>query len=89
MTYQTNILTEDITLTGPLTADLFISTTGTDADFIVKVVDVFPPDTESVNSENTYPLGGYQMLVRGEVFRGQVSNSLKNRNHLYPEGNRG
>ncbi len=44
MVYQTNILTEDITFTGPLTADLFVSTTGTDADYVVKLIDVFPPD---------------------------------------------
>jgi len=77
MTYQTSILTEDITLTGPLTADLFVSTTGTDADYIVKLVDVFPPDTLSLNFDNKYPLGGYQMLVRGEVFRGRYRNSFE------------
>src|SRR5674536_276893 len=47
MVYQTDILTEDITLTGPLTADLFVSTTGTDADYIVKLIDVFPPDAKA------------------------------------------
>ena len=47
MVYQTDVLTEDITLTGPLTADLFVSTTGTDADYIVKLIDVFPPDTKA------------------------------------------
>jgi uncharacterized protein len=77
MTYQTSILTQDITLTGPLTADLFVSTTGTDADYIVKLVDVFPPDTISVNPDNKYPLGGYQMLVRAEVFRGRYRNSFE------------
>ena len=43
MVYQTDLLTEDVTLTGPLTADLFVSTTGTDADYVVKLIDVFPP----------------------------------------------
>ena len=47
MVYQTDILSEDITLTGPLTADLFVSTTGTDADYVVKLIDVFPPDTKA------------------------------------------
>ncbi len=42
MVYQTEILNDDITFTGPITADLFVSTTGTDADFIVKLIDVFP-----------------------------------------------
>ncbi len=77
VTYETNVLSEDITLTGPVTADLFVSTTGTDADYVVKLVDVFPPDTKSVNPDNKYPLGGYQMLVRGEVFRGRYRNSFE------------
>jgi putative CocE/NonD family hydrolase len=78
MVYQTDILSEDITLTGPLTADLFVSTTGTDADYIVKLIDVFPPDTKASEEENVeVPLGGYQMLVRGEVFRGKYRNSFE------------
>lgn len=78
MEYQTSALEEDLTLTGPLTADLFVSTTGTDADFIVKLIDVFPPDEESGEPEkvNT-PLGGYQMLIRAEVFRGKYRNSFE------------
>jgi putative CocE/NonD family hydrolase len=76
--YQSDILNEDITLTGPLTADLFVSTTGTDADYIVKIIDVFPPDTRPIASaEVKVPLGGYQMLVRGEVFRGKYRNSFE------------
>jgi hypothetical protein len=78
MVYQTDILAEDITLTGPLTADLFVSTTGTDADYIVKLIDVFPPDTQADISNNVkVPLGGYQMLIRGEVFRGKYRNSFE------------
>jgi uncharacterized protein len=78
MVYQTNVLKEDITLTGPVTADLFVSTTGTDADFIVKLIDVFPPDTKAGESATVKVLpGGYQMLVRGEVFRGRFRNSFE------------
>jgi putative CocE/NonD family hydrolase len=77
MVYQTDVLTEDITLTGPLTADLFVSTTGTDADYVVKLIDVFPPDTKADDPELKYPLGGYQMLIRGEVFRGKYRNSFE------------
>ena len=78
MVYQTEILTEDITLTGPLTADLFVSTTGTDADYVVKLIDVFPPDTKKpADADIKVPLGGYQMLVRGEVFRGKYRNSFE------------
>ena len=78
MVYQTDLLNEDITLTGPLTADLFVSTTGTDADYIVKLIDVFPADTKADEGEDIkVPLGGYQMLVRGEVFRGKYRNSFE------------
>ena len=80
MVYQTDVLTDDITLTGPLTADLFVSTTGTDADYIVKLIDVFPPDTKAdIDKANNIkvPLGDYQMLVRGEVFRGKYRNSFE------------
>jgi putative CocE/NonD family hydrolase len=77
MVYQTDVLNEDITLTGPLTADLFVSTTGTDADYVVKLIDVLPPDTKADDPDLKYPLGGYQMLVRGEVFRGKYRNSFE------------
>jgi putative CocE/NonD family hydrolase len=77
MVYQTDVLNEDITLTGPIVADLFVSTTGTDADYIVKLIDVFPPDTKTENPDLKYPMGGYQMLVRGEVFRGKYRNSFE------------
>jgi putative CocE/NonD family hydrolase len=78
MVYQTEALTDDVTLTGPITADLFVSTTGTDADYIVKLIDVFPPDTKaSRDLDIKVPLGGYQMLVRGEVFRGRYRNSFE------------
>jgi len=78
MVYQTPVLTEDVTLTGPLTADLFITTTGTDADFVVKLIDVFPPDQKAEKDQDVkVPLGGYQMLVRGEVMRGRYRNSLE------------
>ncbi len=72
MVYQTEPLAEEITLTGPLAANLFVSTTGTDADFVVKLIDVFP-DTLSNYPENDkrVPMQGYQMLVRGEVMRGR------------------
>jgi putative CocE/NonD family hydrolase len=77
MTYRTEVLTEDITVTGPVTADLFVSTTGTDADYVVKLIDVFPPDAKSEDPDLKFPMGGYQMLVRGEVFRGKYRNSFE------------
>jgi uncharacterized protein len=78
MVYQTDILKEDMTLTGPITADLFVSTTGTDADYVVKLIDVFPADAKAEENQDVkVPLGGYQMLVRGEVMRGKYRNSFE------------
>lgn len=75
LTFETAPLNEALTVTGPVKADLWVSTTGTDADFVVKIIDVFP-DTMS-GAENGVPLGGYQMLVRGEIFRGRYRNSFE------------
>lgn len=76
--YQTPVLQEDITFTGPLSADLWISTTGTDADFVVKLIDVFPDSSaQPQGMETSVPLSGYQMLVRGEVLRGRFRNSFE------------
>lgn len=78
MVYQTDFLNEDLTFTGPLTADLFVGTTGTDADYIVKLIDVFPFEAKAEFSSGVKtPLGGYEMLVRGEIFRGKYRNSFE------------
>jgi len=86
LTFQTDVLSEDMTLAGPVVADLLVSITGTDADFVVKLIDVFPDDFQySGTSQNppsggrgAYPMGGYQMLVRGEIMRGKFRNSFEN-----------
>jgi putative CocE/NonD family hydrolase len=76
--YQTDTLTEDMTLTGPVMADLFASTTGTDADYVVKLIDVFPDNYPNANPKpKNVTLAGYQMLIRGEVFRGRFRNSFE------------
>ncbi len=85
LTYLTEPLTAPVTLTGPLEAELFITTTGTDADFIVKLIDVFPDDTP--DPEGLPPgihLGGYQMLVRAEVMRAKFRNSFERPAPLRP-----
>jgi hypothetical protein len=72
------VLTEDLTVTGTVIAELFATLSTTDADFIVKVVDVFPDDFRGFADRPTaYPMGGYQMLVRGEVMRGRFRNSFE------------
>ncbi len=78
MVYQTEPLGEDVTLTGPLSASLFVSTTGTDADFVVKLIDVFPDTvTNYPPNDKKVPMAGYQMLVRGEVMRGRFRESFE------------
>jgi uncharacterized protein len=86
LTYQTPTLSEPLTVTGPVVADLLVSlqaqgaTTGLlDADFVVKLIDVYPDTLSTV--EKGLPMGGYQMLVRGEIFRGRYRNSFER-----PEG---
>lgn len=81
MVYQSEVLTEDVTFAGPIIANLFVSTTGSDADFIVKVIDVFPDDEPEWQTEaDKYmpnKLSGYHMMVRGESFRGRFRNSFE------------
>ncbi len=78
LVYQTDILMDSVTLTGPLTAELYVTTTGTDADFIVKLIDVYPDHAQAPAGKDVQvPMGGYQMLVRGEVMRGKFRNSYE------------
>jgi len=76
--FETDELTENITLSGKIQADLFVSTTGTDADFIVKLIDVLP-DTASTpkGSPRGFTMAGLQRLVRAEVMRGKFRNSME------------
>jgi putative CocE/NonD family hydrolase len=77
LSYQTNVLAEDLTAAGPLQAELFVSTTGTDADFVVKLIDVYPDDARDAEPNPTnFRTAGYQMLVRGEPFRARFRNGF-------------
>ena len=76
LVYQTPILTEDLTIAGTASADLMVSISETDADFVVKIIDVFPDDFK-YSDHDTYTMNGYQMLVRGEVMRGKFRNSFE------------
>jgi uncharacterized protein len=84
LSFETEILDNDITLGGTVTADLLTSISSTDADFVVKVIDVFPDDFKYPNdlmqqrrtTEGDYPMGGYQLMVRGEIMRGRFRNSF-------------
>jgi putative CocE/NonD family hydrolase len=86
LVYKSEPLDHDITVAGPVSVDLKVSTSGTDSDFDVKLIDVFPgkyPDYEAPPSAAprslpaaTIQLGGYQELIRGEPFRGKYRKSL-------------
>jgi putative CocE/NonD family hydrolase len=79
LVFETPVLTEDVSMAGPIFAKLNVSTTGTDADWIVKVIDVFPPDTEDYPETQEYlKMGNYFMMVRSEVMRGRFRNSFSN-----------
>lgn len=71
LVYQMPVLTEDLLIAGPLQVDLWCSTTGTDADFVVKLIDVFP------DSPNAADQPGFQMKVRSDVIRGRYRNSFE------------
>jgi putative CocE/NonD family hydrolase len=78
LVYQTDVLTEEVTIAGPIIASLHVSTTGTDADWIVKLIDVYPGDAPD-NKPNpcNVRMGDFQMLVGADVFRGKYRNSFE------------
>ena len=77
LTYATPPLDQDLTIAGPISPVLSLSTSGTDSDFIVKLIDVYPPDAPG-------PLAGYEQLVRGEPFRGKFRNSFEHPEPFQP-----
>jgi uncharacterized protein len=90
LAYETEPLDADLTIAGPILARLFVSTSGTDSDFVVKLVDVYPndaPDPGEKDEEKEAPItprgptytkmGGYEQLVRGEPMRGKFRNSFE------------
>jgi len=77
LVYQTAPLEGDVTIAGPVAPSLRVSTTGTDSDFVVKLIDVYPGDYPDPEPNPTHVvMGGYQQLVRGEPFRGKFRRSM-------------
>ncbi len=72
--FRTPPLEQDVTLAGPIRADLWVTTTGTDADWVVKVIDVYP---DGYTQEGGAAMGGYEQLVRGEAMRGKFRDSFE------------
>jgi len=93
LTYETPVLQEDVTIAGPVSPQLFVSTTGTDSDFDVKLIDVYPNDYPDSKFDQPSPqdkdkprtdvgppvftMAGYDQLVRGEPFRGKFRHSFE------------
>lgn len=85
LVFQTAPLAEDLTVAGPLAADLWVSTSGTDADFIVKLIDVLPADAAGAAPDpEGPPRGGTQRLVRAEVMRGRFRQSFEHPSAFVP-----
>jgi putative CocE/NonD family hydrolase len=93
LVYETLVLQQDVTIAGPISPKLFVSTSGTDSDWDVKLIDVYPtdfPDSKLDQQKSeagekrrndvlppTFVMGGYQQLVRGEPFRGKFRHSFE------------
>jgi putative CocE/NonD family hydrolase len=75
--FTTPALDHDVTITGDVMADLFASTTGTDGDFVVKLIDVYPDDAPA-------PMAGYQLMIVDEIFRGRYVKSFEKPEALTP-----
>jgi uncharacterized protein len=94
LTYMTEPLAEDVTIAGPISPKLRVSSSGTDSDFVVKLIDVYPetyrdpPETSTGNkrilSAPPLHMGGYQQLLRGEPMRAKFRNSWEKPEALEP-----
>jgi putative CocE/NonD family hydrolase len=95
LVYQTEILESDLSVSGPIEVELFVSTSGTDSDWVVKVIDVYPDDLSLPEpgqggggggaAAGGPVMAGYQQLVRGDVFRGKFRNSFERPEPFVPD----
>jgi uncharacterized protein len=99
LTYETEVLKEDVTIAGPVRPKLKIASTGTDADFVVKLIDVYPENyvdptaaatptggrgARAEEGPSTIVMAGYEQLVRGEPMRAKFRDSWSNPKPLVP-----
>lgn len=91
LTFVSDVLTEPFTLSGTVSAELKVAIGSTDADFVVKLIDVFPArldrtrDSLALRPGTDYPMESYQMLVRGEAFRGRYRESFSQPRPFCPD----
>lgn len=85
VTYTTPPLERDVTIAGSINADLWVSTSGTDSDFVVKLIDIHPPDAEDFEDmQDHLRRGNYHQMVRSEAFRGRYRNSYEHPEPFVP-----
>lgn len=84
LVFMTDTLQQAVRIAGNIQAHLFVSSTGTDADFIVKLIDVYPSNTPNNKEKPNIQLGGYQLMVRGEVMRAKFRKSFETPEPLKP-----
>jgi putative CocE/NonD family hydrolase len=80
LTYETEPLKEDVVIAGPMIAKLFAATSGTDCDWIVRLIDVYPEDYQEAPE-----MGGFQLLLIGEPVRARFRNSLDKPEPVVPD----
>lgn len=78
VSWQTDILGADLTITGDVIANIFASTSGSDSDWVVKLIDVYPSDAQPAS------MAGYQLMVSEEIFRGRYRKSFEKAKRLDP-----
>jgi putative CocE/NonD family hydrolase len=79
LSFVSDTLTQPLTIGGPVSATLFASTTGTDGDWVVKLIDVFPPEVRAAPA-----LGGYELMVSADIMRGRYRESLETPHAIAP-----
>jgi uncharacterized protein len=85
LVYETEPLADDVTFVGPLKTTLYVSSSGSDSDFVVKLIDVYSPDYPDPNPNPAHlRMGGYEQLVRGDVFRAKFRDSFEKPEPLEP-----
>jgi putative CocE/NonD family hydrolase len=85
LVYQTDPLEDDVTLAGPIEAELHVSTSGTDSDWIIKLIDVYPDDYPDPKPDSQIHMSGYQQLIRGDVMRGKYRKSFEKPEAFVPD----
>jgi putative CocE/NonD family hydrolase len=89
LTWQTDTLNNDVTITGDVVADLFASTSGSDGDWVVKLIDVYPEDYQKITDDDAEKgagpvLNGYELMIADDILRGRYRNSLETPEAITP-----